>query len=140
MATRSDFTDEEWTAMESGVTGAGVYVALVDRGFFDTFKEANALARHLREAHERSDSALIRELASGHDRPFGVTASPQEVEASTIDALKRAVAALESKAPDELPAYRAFVLDVAESVAEAAKGVSTQENEALERIRAALGS
>ena len=27
----------------------------------------------------------------------------------------------------------------AESVAEAAKGVSTQENEALERIRAALG-
>ena len=126
--------------MESGVTGAGVYVALVDRGFFDTFKEANALARHLREAHDRSDSALVRELASGHDRPFGVTASPQEVDASTVDALKRAVAALEAKSPDDLPAYRAFVLDVAESVAEAAKGVSAQENQALERIRAALGS
>ena len=34
--------------------------------------------------------------------------------------------------------YRQLVLDVAESVAEAAKGVSQQENTALERVRAAL--
>jgi hypothetical protein len=140
MATRADFTDQEWTAMESGVTGAGVYVSLVDRSFFDTFKEANAIAHHLREAHDRSDSELIRELAKSHDRPFGVTASPQEVEDSTVAALQAAVAALQAKSPDDLPAYRALVLDVAESVAAAAKGVSTQENQALDRIRAALGS
>ncbi len=126
--------------MESGVTGAGVYVSLVDRSFFDTFKEANALAHHLREAHDRSDSELIRELAKSHDRPFGVTASPQEVEDSTVAALQAAVAAFQAKSPDDLPAYRALVLDVAESVAAAAKGVSTQENQALDRIRAALGS
>ena len=126
--------------MESGVTGAGVYVSLVDRSFFDTFKEANALAHHLREAHDRSDSELIRELAKSHDRPFGVTASPQEVEDSTVAALQAAVAAFQAKSPDDLPAYRSLVLDVAESVAEAAKGVSTQENQALDRIRAALGS
>src|SRR5437773_446116 len=76
MATRTDFTEEQWTAMQSGITGAGFYVATVDRGFFDTFKEANALAHHLREAHERSDSKLIRELAAGHDRPFGVDSVP----------------------------------------------------------------
>ena len=126
--------------MESGVTGAGVYVSLVDRSFFDTFKEANAIAHHLREAHDRSDSELIRELAKSHDRPFGVTASPQEVADSTVAALQAAVAALQAKSPDDLPAYRALVLDVAESVAEAAKGVSTQENQALDRIRSALGS
>ena len=126
--------------MESGVTGAGVYVSLVDRSFFDSFKEANALAHHLREAHDKSDSELIRELAKSHDRPFGVTASPQEVEDSTVAALQAAVAALQAKSPDDLPAYRTFVLDVAESVAEAAKGVSSQENQALDRIRAALGS
>jgi len=50
------------------------------------------------------------------------------------------VAALEGKSPDDLPAYRALVLDVAESVAAAAKDVSAQENQALDRIRSALGT
>jgi hypothetical protein len=140
MATKADFTEDEWKAMESGVAGAGTYVATVDRGFFDTFKEASALAHHLRDAHERSDSALIRDLATSHDRPFGLTASPDEMERSTVAALETAVAALTAKAPEELPAYKAFVLDVAQSVAEAAKGVSPQENSALDRIRAALGA
>jgi hypothetical protein len=116
-----------------------MFVALADRGFFDSFKEANALAHHLREAHEHSDSVLIRDLATGHDRPFGVTSSPEEVEGGTVAALEKAVAVLEAKSPEDLPAYRQLVLDVAESVAAAAKGVSPQENEALDRIRAALG-
>lgn len=125
--------------MQEGLTGAGMFVALADRGFFDSFKEANALAHHLREAHEHSDSILIRDLATGHDRPFGVTSSPEEVEGSTVAALEQAVSVLEAKSPEDLPAYRQLVLDVAESVAAAAKGVSPQENEALDRIRAALG-
>jgi hypothetical protein len=140
MATKADFTDEEWKAMQSGVTGAGLLVATVDRGFFDSFKEASALAHHLGAAHERSDSPLIRELAAGHDRPFGVTASPAEIEQSTMTALQQGVAALEAKSPQDLAAYRALVLDVAESVAAAAKGVSAQENSALDRIRSALGA
>ena len=126
--------------MQEGLTGAGMFVALADRGFFDSFKEANALAHHLREAHEHSDNVLMRDLATGHDRPFGMTASPEEVEQSTVTALGQAVAALEAKSPEDRPAYRQLVLDVAESVAAAAKGVSPQENEALDRIRAALGS
>ena len=138
MATRSDFTEEEWKAMESGITGAGMWVALVDRGFFDNFKEANALAKHVRAAHEKTDSPLIRELTEGHERPFGMTSSPEEVEQSTTDALRNGVAALTAKAPDDVAAYRALVLDVAESVAAAAKGVSPAENAALEKIRAAL--
>lgn len=140
MATRADFTDAEWKALQEGLTGAGMFVALADRGFFDSFKEANTLAHHLKEAHEHSDSVLLRDLATGHDRPFGMTASPEEVEQSTVAALGQAVAALEAKSPEDLPAYRQLVLDVAESVAAAAKGVSPQENEALDRIRAALGS
>jgi hypothetical protein len=140
MATRADFTDDEWKAMEEGITGAGMFVALVDRGFFDSFKEASALAHHLKAAHEHNDSVLLRDLATGHDKPFGMTASPAEVEQSTVGALKQAVAVLEAKAPEDLPAYRQLVLDVAESVAEAAKGVSPQENQALDIIRAALGS
>ena len=126
--------------MQEGITGAGMFVALVDRGFFDSFKEANALAHHLREAHDHSDSVLIRDLATGHDRPFGATASPEEIEQSTVGALGQAVEVLKAKSPEDLPAYRQLVLDVAESVAEAAKGVSPQESKALDSIRAALGS
>ena len=55
-----------------------------------------------------------------------------------MTALQHGVAALEAKAPDDLPAYRALVLDVAESVAAVAKGVASQENSALEAIRSAL--
>jgi len=47
---------------------------------------------------------------------------------------------LEANSPEDLPAYRQLVLDVAQSVAEAAKGGSPQENQALDRIRSALGS
>jgi hypothetical protein len=139
MATRADFTDEEWKTMQEGITGAGMYVALVDRGFFDNFKEANALAHHMKDAHEHSENVLIRDLATGRERPFGMTSSPEEVAQSTVAVLEQAVATLRAKAPDDLPAYRQLVLDVAQSVAEAAKGVSDQENQALDKIRAALG-
>jgi hypothetical protein len=139
MATKADFTAEEWKAMQEGIAGAGMFVALVDRGFFDSFKEASALAHHLRDAHEHSDSVLVRDLATGKDRPFGMSDSPQEIEQKTVATLRQAVALLEAKSPEDLPAYRKLVLDVAESVAEAAKGVSPQENQALEKVRTALG-
>ena len=139
MAARADFTDEEWKVLQEGINGAGMFVALVDRGFFDSFKEASALAGHLREAHLHSDSVLIRDLATGHERPFGMSDSPQEIEQNTVASLRQAVALLETKSPEDLPAYRQLVLEVAESVAEAAKGVSPQENQALDSIRAALG-
>ena len=140
MATKADFTDEEWKAMQEGITGAGMYVATVDRGFFDSFKEASALAHHLRDAQQHSDSALIRDLAAGHDKPFGMTASPQEIEQGTVATLEQAVAILEAKSPEDLPAYKQLVLELAQSVAEAAKGVSPLENQAVDRIRGALGA
>jgi hypothetical protein len=140
MATKADFTDEEWKAMQEGITGAGMYVATIDRGFFDSFKEASALAHHLRDAQQHSDSALIRDLAAGHDKPFGMTASPQEIEQGTVATLEQAVAILEAKSPEDLPAYKELVLELAQSVAEAAKGVSPLENQAVDRIRGALGS
>jgi len=140
MATKADFTDEEWKAMQEGITGAGMYVATIDRGFFDSFKEASALAHHLRDAQQHSDSALIRDLAAGHDKPFGVTASPQEIEQGTVATLEQAVAILEAKSPEDLPAYKQLVLELAQSVAEAAKGVSPLENQAVDRIRGALGA
>jgi hypothetical protein len=140
MATKADFTEPEWNAMQGGLTGAGLLVAVSEPGFFETFKEANALAKHLSDAHKNSDNELVRELANTHERPFGLTASAHEVENGTVDALHAAVSALTAKAPDDLPAYRQLVLDVAESVAEASKGVGADETHALDTIRSALGT
>ena len=69
-----------------------------------------------------------------------MTASPQEIEQSTVATLEQAVSILEAKSPEDAPAYKQLVTEVAQSVAEAAKGVSAQENQALDRIRGALGS
>jgi hypothetical protein len=139
MATKADFTEDEWNAMEHGLAGAGYLVAMSDRGFWDNFKEASALAKHLSYAHEKSDSALVRDIAHGHGRPFGATASEQEAKDATVAALQAAVAALQAKSPDDLPAYKAAVLDVSQSVAEAAKGVSANESDVIATITTALG-
>jgi hypothetical protein len=138
MAGKDDFTEQEWDALQRGVTGAGTLVSLSDRSFFDTFKEAGALARHLRDAREKSQSELVRDLADARGTGFGFTASPDEVERGTLDALRTAKETLQQKAPGELDAYRSFVLDVARSVADAAKGVGASETGALETIEEAL--
>jgi hypothetical protein len=141
VATKADFTTEEWKALGNGVGGAGTLVAISDSGFWDTFKEASALAKHVSAAHTANDSPLVREIAGDVDSsPFGVTAKPAEIQTGTVDALHAAVSALEAKSPGDLDAYRRFVLDVAQSVAEAAHGVAPAESTALETIRAALGN
>ena len=138
MTTKADFSEQEWETLQKGVTGAGLLVSVSDKGFFDTFKEAGALAKHMSEARESHDNDLIRELAAMKGSGFGLTSKPDEVERETLEAERSAVAILREKAPDDLEAYRSFVLDVAQSVADAAKGVGAGETGAIEKIRTAL--
>jgi tellurite resistance protein len=49
------------------------------------------------------------------------------------------VSTLQAKAPDEVEAYKAFVLEVAEAVGKAAGGGDTAEAATIETIRSALG-
>ena len=135
----TEFTDTEIETLRKGATGAGLLVAASDRGFFDTFKEASALAKHISAARESSESLLIRRVAEGRGTGFGVTDSPAEIEAETTEALRSGTQLLEQKAPEELEAYRSFVLDLAESVASAAGGGEEKEAAAVEKVRAALG-
>jgi hypothetical protein len=138
MASKADFTEQEWEQLRKGVTGAGLLVSLADRSFFDTFKEAGALAKHLGEARRGSQSELIRELAQTRASGFGLTAKPEEIESGTLDSLRSAVAVLEQKAPDEAEAYRSFVIDVAKSVAKSAEGGEQTESQAIGKVEAAL--
>jgi hypothetical protein len=138
MATKSDFSEPEWKQLHAGVTGAGLLVSLSDRSFFDGFKEAATLARHLADARAHSDNELVRDLAAERGTGFGVTDRPDEVERETLEALRAAVATLQANSPSDLEPYRTFVVNVAESVSAAAGGGEAAEGEAITKIRAAL--
>lgn len=137
MAGRADFSESEWDDLHRGVTGTGLLVAESDRDFTDSFGEASAVAKTL-AAHRGSESQLVRELASARGTGFGVFASRSEME-KVLGSLSRAVALLAEKAPDELEAYRAFVLEVANAAAEAKSGVQDEEASAIAHVTEALG-
>jgi hypothetical protein len=138
VATKTNFTDQEWESLQKGVSGAGLLVSLSDRSFFDTFKEAGSLAKHIAQAKQSSSSEFVRELADMHGTGFGLTSSPDTVERETLEALRSAKATLEAKAPDELDSYRQLVIEIARSVGQAAGGGESEEGAAIEKIESAL--
>jgi hypothetical protein len=134
------FTDDEIETLRKGAMGSGLLVSVSDRGFFDTFKEAGALAKHVAAAKASSDSPVVKQVAEGHGTGFGVTAHPDKIEAETLDALRSSVQLLQAKAPDELEPYRAFVLALARSVAAAAPGGDEAEAGTIAKIEAVLAA
>ena len=138
MAKKTDFTEQEWEQLRKGAAGAGLLVSASDRSFFDSFKEAGSLAKHLAGGRS-SDSEIVRDLAEERGSGFGVRSSVQEIEGETVEALRGAVSTLQAKAPDEVEAYKSFVLEVAEAVGKAAGGGEAAEAATLEKIRGALG-
>ena len=140
MATKADFTEPEWEALRKGVSGSGMLVSLSDRDFTDTFGEAGALGKYLAGQQVAAASPLVRELTHG-TTGFGLTASAEKVRGETMEALRTAVATLETKATDEVEAYRTLVLGAAEAVAQAkGGGVAPAEQSMMDEIRAALGA
>src|SRR5215211_4312148 len=137
MAKKNDFTEQEWESLQKGVMGAGLFVSLSDRSFFDSFKEAGALGKHVAQAKQSGSSELVRDLAEVRGTGFGLTSSPEKVESETLEALRTAKTTLESKAPDELESYRQFVVEVAQSVADAAGGGEATEGGAIDKVRSA---
>ena len=106
MTGKADFTEDEWEALQKGVTGAGMLVSVADRDFTDSFGEASALAKQL-ATHRENESQLVRDLSGTHGTGFGMTASPEEILEGTINALATAVETLGEKAPSELEVERA---------------------------------
>ena len=131
--------ETEIETLRKGATGAGLLVTVSDKSFFDTFKEAGAMAKHLAAAKGGSDSEIVRKLSEGRGTGFGVTSSPDEVEAGTLEALRSSAQLLRDKAPDQLDSYRTFVLDLVRSVSSAAEGGDEAEAAAIAKIEGALG-
>jgi hypothetical protein len=139
MATKSDFTEQEWETMQRSVTGAGMLVSLSDRHFTDSFGEAKALAKYLSGQQAMSESTLVRDLAAVHGSGFGLTTAPAELETETLEAIRSSVATIDAKAPDEKHAYRQLVVGLAHAVADAKGGEKPNESAAIQLIEDALG-
>ena len=140
MATKADFSEDEWKALQRGVTGAGTLVSVSDRDFTDSFGEASALAKHLTGQQKTGATELMREIAHARGTGFGFTDSPQEVEAGTLEALRSSIATLATKAPEEVDAYRELVRGTATSVAAAKGGVTEVETATIAKLEEALGT
>jgi hypothetical protein len=132
-------TQSEIETLRKGATGAGMLVAVSDRSFFDSFKEAGAMSKHLAAARSGSQSEVVRKIAEGRGTGFGLTASAGELESGALEALRSAKELLEAKAPQEFDAYRSFVLELVRSVSSAAGGGDEAEAAAIAKVDEALG-
>jgi hypothetical protein len=150
MTKKADFNAEEWSAVVEAPLLAGLHVVGADKG--GRIRESVAMAKVYAEVRQhQGQSELLDELVS---TPPAV--DQQKVrEAGDIGPqatarLQEAVALLQQKAtPEEVDAYRNFVMDVAEAAAKAhkeggfigigGKQVSEKEQAALNEIQAALG-
>jgi hypothetical protein len=137
----SDALDaNEIETLRKGAMGAGLLVSVSDRGFFDTFKEAGTLAKHIATARGDASGGIVHRISEGHGTGFPLTTPPAEIESGTLEALRSSVALLQAKAPDELSAYREFVLKLARSVAAAAPGGDEAEAAVIAKIEGALAT
>jgi hypothetical protein len=144
MTARSAFTDEEWELVKEGPASAGMIVITAERG--GTFRETFALAKAYTEARKQhGESELLDELVSAGPKGGTRSHSPEELREKGLQNLREAAALLQQKATaEEVEDYRAFVVSLAEKVAEAHKEggeqVSAAERAAIGDIAASVAA
>ena len=161
MATKSDFTPEEWAQVERSPMMASIgVVAASPNGPIGVLKEMFAVAKLIAETKARAGSnalvdAVVADLTSkeGMERAKKPTdlkgLSPEQARMHAMEALKTVAAIVDRKAPADAPAFKQWLQDVALRVANAAKEggflgiggtlVSDSERAALRDTAAALG-
>lgn len=149
MTDRSFFTDDEWAALTHAPLHVTVaVVAVAEHGPISLVKEASATAKALAHPGDHGPAgeliAAIAHEAQGHDARHAARAdrgtSPAAVVDEALAELRPATAAVARLPVAEAAEVRAWLIDLAEAVAGAAKGRSEQEAAVVERIRVALGA
>ena len=149
MTTKADFNADEWSRLVEAPLLAGMRVVTAERG--GTIRETLAIGKVYAAARQsQGDSELLDQLVAS---PPAI--DPQQIQAggdlatTASDRLREAVAVLGEKAsPEDVDAYKSFVLATAQAAAEAhkeggfvgigGKQISQQEQAALDEIRAVL--
>ncbi len=141
MATKNDFSEDQWQRLQWAVSDTMSYISLADPGFWDSFGEANAAAKYIAKARTSSESLLVRDLAGdvkgGRDKE--ATSSPTDLAGKVTARISEASGIVAEVAPEEHEAFKAFILGLADVTAEAKGSTADNEAEAIDRVRIALG-
>lgn len=150
MTRKADFNAEEWSLVLEGPPTAGMVMITASRG--GTIRESISMGKAYGAARQQqSESELLDEIVSSQpELDPGRYDTPEELRSQGIERVREAVALLERKAtPEQVDAYKRFVLSVAENAAEAHKEggflgvggrrISEEEQAALNELSDALG-
>jgi hypothetical protein len=152
MTKKADFNAEEWSVVVEGPVFAGMWVIAADKG--GTLRESLAIGRVYQEARgQQGDSELLDAIVSSQPA-IDQSRAPQkggDVAALGQERLREAMRVVEDKAtPEEVDAYKKFVMTVAQAAAAAhkeggflgigGKQVSDAEEKALDDISITLGA
>ena len=162
MADKSNFTPDEWKLLLESVTMAGIAVTAADpSGLWGLLKESFAEGAALVAA--KSDPAakpLIKAVVADFETSQGRTIArdgikeklsglkPPEIKTKCIETLGQVAAMVDAKAPDDAAAFKAWLRQISQHVAEAASEggwfglggtqVSEAEKATLDEISGAL--
>jgi len=126
-------TEDEKYTLKTAAFGAVYLVSNADPGFFNVIRESFAASDALAGA-----SGLVKEALTGGALPRLPKSPPADVAEAVLPALRRSVAILAAKAPEELAGYRLTVLQAIDRVAGAADGVSERESGMIAKVKEAL--
>lgn len=146
MTGKSDFSEQEWETVLEAPPAAGIVVSTAQRG--GTFRESFSMAKAYSEARgQHGESELLDEVASTKPKVDRTrTSSLDELKQHNLGTVREAIGLVEAKAsPEELAAYRGFIVALAERVAAAkdeGEGEPTSEAEraAIAEVAAAAGA
>lgn len=132
MVKKSNFAPAEWKRLVQAPLLAGFAISAADpSSFVGTLQEAFANAKQLAEAKAGSNGELVKAVAeeiftsSGRAearegiRSIVQGAKLEDMKARALEALKDTVALVRQKAPDEANGFNAWLLQIAQTVAEA---------------------
>lgn len=134
MTDKTNFTPDEWKLIMESVMAAGIAVSAADpSGLFGVLKEGFASSSALVQAKmDPGTSALIKAVVADFETSQGRTAARDglkqklsgsqgaQVKDKCIEVLRQAGAVLDSKAPADAAAFKGWLRQISQHVAEAA--------------------
>lgn len=129
------YTDQERQTLRTAAFGAVYMVSSAEPGFLDMVKESFAGSKAF------SKSTELRDILRSGGMPKMPMGSRQDIERDVLSALSQSQQILESKGQDELSNFRSAVAEAVDEVASAAGGgASPNEQDAIGKIKAAIGA
>jgi hypothetical protein len=134
MTTKSNFTPDEWRVLLESVMAAGIAITAAEpSGLWGLLKESFAAGTMLTKAKNNpGTNALIKAVVDDFNTTEGGAArdalkskfkdcKPEQVKGKCIETLRQVAAIVDAKAPDDAAAYKSWLQQISQNVAEAAK-------------------